>query len=128
MRIAMEVSDEMWENSRREFLANLPKDCGLADDKHGLIKKVLEDWDEKSAAERRAMAGGNHVYWHKKYCVIDDRLCYAVEAAAGEDDAEDGLIRVDTDNIKQVSCVSSMFDDIKTVHVASKCHSYSHVA
>ena len=27
----MEVSDEMWENSRREFLASLPKDCGIAD-------------------------------------------------------------------------------------------------
>ena len=105
----------MWRSAREKFYASIPKECGLPDEKHELIKKLLETWDDKSAAERREMSGGNHIFWRDKYRVIDGHLCYAAGDAAGED--EDAL------NIKQVSCVSTMYDDIKSVHVASACHS-----
>ena len=89
------------------------KECGIPDEKYGIIKTVLEKWDEKSASERREMLGGNHIFWHNKYRVVDGCLCYA----AGEDEDADAL------NIKQVSRFSTMYDDIKSVHVASACYS-----
>ena len=109
----------MWKSAREKFYASIPKECGMSDEKHELIKKLLEKWDDKSAAERREMSGGNHIFWRDKYRVIDGRLCYAAGDAAGDAAGEDE----DALNIKQVSCVSTMYDDIKSVHVASACHS-----
>ena len=42
----------MWRSAREKFY----KECGLSDEKHELIKKLLEKWDDKSVPERREMS------------------------------------------------------------------------
>ena len=72
----MEVSDAMWEAAGEMFYKELPKDCGLPDEKYDKIKYVLENWDELTASDRCEMSGGNHIFWAKHYRVVGDRICY----------------------------------------------------
>ena len=66
----------MWEAAGEKFYKELPKDCGLPDEKYNKIKFLLEKWDELTASDRREMSGGNHIFWAKHYRVVGDRLCY----------------------------------------------------
>ena len=102
----MEVTEAMWEAAGEKFYEKLPVDCGLSDEKYSTIKSLLVNWDDLSPADRRDRSGGNHIFWSKKYQVVEDRLCYKVAT----DDALD---------IKQVSCVETIFEDIKSVHTTS---------
>lgn len=113
----MEVSDAMWEAAGEKFYRELPVDCGMADEKYSLIKNVLQTWDDLTAGDRREQSGGNHIFWQKRYRVVNDRLCYNVPDLAETGGEEDAL------EVKQVSCCEVMFDDIKSVHTASVCHS-----
>ena len=99
----MEVTEAMWEAAGEKFYEKLPIDCGLSDEKYSTIKSLLVNWDDLSPADRRDRSGGNHIFWSKKYQVVEDRLCYKVAT----DDALD---------IKQVSCVETILEDIKSVH------------
>lgn len=102
----MEVTDSMWEAAGEAFYEKLPKDCGMSDEKYELVKSLLSNWDEMTPGDRREQSGGNHIFWAKKYEVIDDRLCYKPTS----DDALD---------IKKVACVETIFEDIRSVHTAS---------
>ena len=103
----MEVDEAMWEAAGEKFYEQLPKDCGLSDEKYDKIKDLLENWDQYSAGQRREMSGGNHVFWSKKYRVVGDRLCYK----QGVDGGDEGGVE-DALGIQQVSYCEQMFDDI----------------
>ena len=110
----MEVDEAMWEAAGEKFYEQLPKDCGLSDEKYDKIKDLLENWEHYSAGQRREISGGNHVFWSKKYRVVGDRLCYK----QGVDGGDEGGVE-DALGIQQVSYCEQMFDDIMTVHTAS---------